>query len=94
MKDKLALWKDFSALKATTRDQACCLIGDLIAVRNPSERRGIRECGSQKCEILGFNDFIERNFLVKLPVVGKKFTWYKTNESAKRRIDRVLVSDE
>jgi len=79
MKDKLALWENLSSLKATTRDRACCLISDFNAIRNPFERRVIIECGSQKCEIFGFNDFIERNFLMELPVAGKKFTWYKAN---------------
>jgi len=29
-----------------------------------------------------------------IPMVGRKFTWYKPNGSAKSRIDRVLVSKE
>jgi len=29
-----------------------------------------------------------------LPIVGKKFTWYKADGSAKSRLDRVLVSEE
>jgi len=27
-------------------------------------------------------------------MIGRKFTWYKPNESVKSRIDRVLVSKE
>jgi len=50
--------------------------------------------GSQKGEIKGFNDFIERNMLMELPVVGKKYTWFKANGTAKSRLDRVLVFDE
>jgi len=29
-----------------------------------------------------------------LPIVGKKYTWFKANGSAKRKLDRVLVSNE
>jgi len=30
---------------------------------------------------------------VQLPLMGKKFTWFKANDSTKSRFDRVLVSD-
>jgi len=29
-----------------------------------------------------------------LPIVGKKYTWFKANGSAKSRLDRILVSEE
>jgi len=29
-----------------------------------------------------------------LPIVGKKYTWFKSNGSAKSRLDRILVSEE
>ena len=45
-------------------------------------------------EIKGFNDFIEREELVDIPLVGRKFTWFKPNGLVKSRIDRVLVSKE
>ena len=31
---------------------------------------------------------------MKLPVVGKKYTWFKANGSTNTRLDRVLVSEE
>jgi len=31
---------------------------------------------------------------VDIPLVGRKFTWYKPNGMVKSRIDRVLVSKE
>jgi len=45
-------------------------------------------------EIKGFNEFIEKSELVDIPLVGRKFTWYKPNGLVKSRIDRVLVSKE
>ncbi|XP_068475160.1 uncharacterized protein [Phaseolus vulgaris] len=38
--------------------------------------------------------FIDANSLFDLPLVGKTFTWFKSNGSAKSRLDRVLVSEE
>jgi len=32
-------------------------------------------------EINGFNRFIESNMLLDLPIVGKKYTWFKKNGS-------------
>jgi len=29
-----------------------------------------------------------------IPLVGRKFTWYRLNGSARSRLDRALVSDE
>lgn len=38
-------------------------------------------------EIDKFNQFIE------FPAVGRRYTWYRPNETARSRIDRVLVSE-
>ena len=36
----------------------------------------------------------KKTYLVDIPMVGKKFTWYKLNGVVKSRIDRILVSRE
>ena len=45
-------------------------------------------------EMREFNDFIDKSELEDIPMVDRKFTWYKPNGSVKSRIDRVLVSWE
>ncbi|XP_068504131.1 uncharacterized protein [Phaseolus vulgaris] len=45
-------------------------------------------------EIDGFNAFIEKVELVVIPMIRRKYTWYKPNVLVKSRIDRVLVSKE
>jgi len=94
MKDEVALWEELTTMKSATQNVAWSFCGDFNAMRSSNERKGARESGSQKSEIIGFNNFIDRNFMVKLPIVGKKYMGYKANGSAKSRIDRVLVSDE
>jgi len=94
LKDKEALWEEVTDLKSANQDRAWFLCGDFNAVRCASERKGVSERGSQKKEISGFNNFIESNSLVELSLVGKKYSWYKVNGTAKIRIDRVLVTDE
>jgi len=51
-------------------------------------------CSDYSREIKGFNDFIESSELVDIPLVGRKFTWFKPNGLVKSRINRVLVSKE
>jgi len=45
-------------------------------------------------EIDRFREFIEVCALKDIPVVGRKFTWYRPNGKARSRLDRVLISDE
>ena len=45
-------------------------------------------------EISEFNNFIEQSNLLDIPMIGRKFIWYKPNEFVKSIIDRVLVSKE
>lgn len=93
LKDKVALWEDLSSIRSVNQDLAWCFCGDFNVVRRASERKGSSERGSQKNEIRGFNSFINRNFLVELLIMDKKFTWFKANGSTKSRVDRALVYD-
>jgi len=92
--DKVALWEALTNLKSSHQCMAWCLCGDFNAVRRDDERKGIRWNSSKKKEIIGFNRFIETNPLVELPRVGKQCTWYKSDGTAKSRLDRILVSEE
>ena len=73
---------------------AWCIDEDFNAIRSVNERRGAKVNGDQSKEISGFNDFIDRNCLMELPVVGKKYMWFKSNGSAKSKLGRVLVSEK
>ena len=43
--------------------------------------------------MFNFSDFIERNFLINLPLVGGEYTWFRDSANpTMSRIDRVLVS--
>jgi hypothetical protein len=43
---------------------------------------------------ISFNRFIDENFLVDLPLSGRKFTWYKGDGLSMSRLDRFLLSEE
>jgi len=60
------------------------------------EISGVRKSQPIKlwCVAGDFNNFIEESCPVDIPLVGRKFTWYKPNGTIKSRIDRVLISLE
>jgi len=91
LSEKKTLWEDLSNLKAASQESVWCLYGDFNAIRSRNERKGVRERASQSGEIIGFNSFIDTNSFLELPLVGKKFTWFKANGTTKSRLDRVLV---
>jgi len=49
---------------------------------------------NQASELKEFNNFVDTNLLIKLPCVGKQYTWFNSNRKAMSRLDRVLMSEE
>ena len=71
-----------------------CILGDFNNVRNPSERLGSCHRGEGDNSIKEFNEWMEELEVEDAPWMGRKFTWYKPNGSAKSKIDRFLVSPD
>ncbi|XP_068492295.1 uncharacterized protein [Phaseolus vulgaris] len=94
LNDKKMLWTKLSNIKANSQVTVWCFCGDFNAIRSCSERKGSQGRDDHSSEIRGFNTFIDSNLLLDLLIVGKKFTWFKSNGSAKSRLDKVLVSLE
>lgn len=44
-------------------------------------------------EVQIFGEFISEVGLIDLPLIGRKFTWYKLDGSAMSRLDRFLISE-
>lgn len=65
-----------------------CVAGDFNAVSNADERKG---SNSNLCrqEIEEFNFFTTEMGLIDLPLLGRKYTWYKSDGSAMSRLDRI-----
>lgn len=70
------------------------MLEDFNSIRSQEERKSSYSYSDYRREIRCFNNFIEKSEFVDILMVGRKFTWYKTNGSVKSRIDRVLVSRE
>nr|KYP40877.1 hypothetical protein KK1_037764 [Cajanus cajan] len=69
-----------------------CIVGDFNTVRRQDERKGVNgEYGVRDME--EFNSFIRDMELIDIPLVGKRYTWFKGDGSMMSRLDRVLVSE-
>lgn len=92
MAGKRKLREDLCMSKRGFPQGEWCLAGDFNAVSNPDERKGsslqinVRECDE-------FSSFINSMELTDVPVLDKKFSWFKPDSSAMSRIDRFLLSD-
>lgn len=63
-------------------------------MRNPAERMGQCCNGAADTSIKKFNDWIDELEVEDAPWVGKNFTWFRPNGSAKSKLDRFLISHE
>ena len=86
---RAALWEELSRVR-TRWNKAWLLFGDFNVVRYPCEGLGYDYFSPA---MFAFSDFIERNFLVDLPLQGASFTCFRDSiPSSMSRIDRTLVS--
>ena len=84
-----ALWTELDIMRGRW-SAVWCLFGDFNIIRYPVERLG---CSSFSPAMYKFLDFIERNLLVDIPLVGGEYTLFCDLENpSMSRIDRVLVS--
>ena len=94
LKEKKEMWNEVGVFRQGQLLKAWCIIGDFNSIRRQEERKSVMSDSNYSREIKGFNEFIESSELVDIPLVGRKFTWFKPNGLVKSIIDRVLVSKE
>jgi exonuclease III len=67
------LWNALSNLFMLHNESAWCVLGDFNVVRSSDERRG--RVDNSSGDFVSFNQFIDGNYLVDLPLCGRNFTW-------------------
>ncbi|KAL8478931.1 hypothetical protein ACS0TY_030718 [Phlomoides rotata] len=87
------LWDTIQSLTEQYKDSCLCGTGDFNSIRNQEERRG-RGSSWDIRDIDKFNDFILQSDLIDIQLTGRFFTWYRSNDSCKSKLDRVLVNAE
>ena len=84
-----ALWAKLDSVRARW-SSAWCVFGDFNIIRYLVEQLG---CTAFSPAMFKFSDFIERNFLDNLPLVGGEYTWFRESVNpSMSRMNRVLVS--
>ncbi|CAJ2632329.1 unnamed protein product [Trifolium pratense] len=90
---KQGLWDLLSVRLHLLAGKKVCVWGDFNAVKHIDERRSVRD-GHRSSDHIPFNRFIEDNTLIDLPLIGRKFTWFKGDGRSMSRLDRFLLSEE
>ena len=86
-----ALWAELDTVMLRW-SSAWGLLGELNAIKYLVERFS---CTSFSPNMFKFSNFIEKHFLVDLPLMGGDFTWFRgSNNPSKSRIEKVLISTE
>jgi len=86
------LWGTLSVRLASYTVLNVCVCGDFNVVRGAKERRSVgslpRIWGTSS-----FNRFIDDNTFVDLPLMGRRFTWYRGDGHSMSCLDRFLLSE-
>jgi len=78
---------------ATLSDENVCICGDFNVVRCSEERRSVGGAVNLLSSA-SFNDMIDGNCFVDLPLRGRRFTWYRGDGRLMSRIDRFLLLEK
>jgi hypothetical protein len=87
------LWDSLSVRIQSLRGKKVCICGDFNAVRCREERCSVTSAGGVM-DFESFNQFIEGNVLIDLPLCGRMFTWYKGDGKFMSHLDRFLLSED
>lgn len=90
---KRKIWVDLRMTRRGFGSRKWCLVGDYNAVCRPCERKGVGS-NISSTEHEEFKNSVADMERVDLPLIRRKFTWYRSDGSTMTRLDRFLLSDE
>ncbi|XP_071740013.1 uncharacterized protein [Rutidosis leptorrhynchoides] len=88
---KQILWDSLSRLLGNSDDEAWILCGDFNEVRCSSERFN---CEFNSARAQRFNDFIQKNGLLEIPLGGRNFTRVSDDGLKFSKLDRFLICEK
>ena len=94
IQSKRVLWDSVLQLKNLNPGGLWCILGDFNSIRTPIERLGVCQRGTEDSSSREFNERIEELEVDEAPWVGRKFTWFRPNGTARSKLDRFLISPE
>lgn len=92
LSSKKDLWKEIILLRQERGGERWCVGGDFNSVLSVHERQGVENHDRHE-EMVEFSQFLDEAALFDLPLIGRKYTWYRTNGSAMSMLDRFLLSE-
>lgn len=87
------LWDSILAVLDVQGDSCVCVVGDFNAIRREGGRVGRAEVVDSYL-IRSFYNFIQSSNLIELPLIGRKFTCYRPDDTCKSKLERVFVNVE
>lgn len=69
-----------------------CLIGDFNSILHIEERVGVGSTLTSR-DKRDFLAFVENCKPLDIKLQGRKYTWYRSNDTCKSRIDRALINE-
>ncbi|KAL8508350.1 hypothetical protein ACS0TY_018812 [Phlomoides rotata] len=90
-KGQQKLWDELHKWIIDNTDVPWCVCGDFNSILVKSEGKGVGRYSDVR-RSRQFNRFISDTDLVDLPLLRRKFTWYKDNGDSCSRIDRFPLS--
>ncbi|GLT51278.1 hypothetical protein SLA2020_246990 [Shorea laevis] len=87
---KIKLWEELRNM-VTDKEGSWLIAGDFNAVRGPEEKRGRT---GESPDMKDFDEFIVTTDLVDVKLMNRNYTWYKSDGTARSRLDRFLLNTE
>ncbi|XP_071686103.1 uncharacterized protein [Rutidosis leptorrhynchoides] len=86
---KKLMWNQLNSF-LSNNDSSWVLCGDFNEVRDSTDRLN---CVFHQNRAARFNEFIAKNNLIEIPIIGRKFTLISDDGAKFAKLDRFLVSD-
>ena len=83
---KRNLWDQIRTLRNANLGGLWCILGDFNSIRTTSERVGTSQRQQDERNIKEFNNWIADLEVDDVPCMGRKYTWYRLNGTAKSRL--------
>ncbi|XP_057452614.1 uncharacterized protein LOC130744447 [Lotus japonicus] len=81
LEEKRRLWAELVAWRHASPDTSWCVASDFHAVRCTEERKGVAVLPQGGAEMEEFNRFIDTMEVMDIPLVDRKFTWFRLNDN-------------
>ena len=91
---KRNLWEQVRHIRSANLGGLWCILGYFNNIRRAFERVGVCQRVQDENIMREFIEWIAELEVEDVSCVGRKFTWYRPNGTAKSRLDKILIFAE